>query len=117
LRTDRANARIAAVMLLRPASFASRLRPIALAALTVLVLGAAGHLWHHVVDADCDDPRGGMSHPCTSCVSLHASALAEDTPCGCAPTFLPRHPVLVAESPVPAAAALCHGPARGPPLA
>jgi hypothetical protein len=52
-----------------------RLATIAWVSLLVLTLGAAGHLWHHLTDSDCESPlRGG--HACSVCAALHGGVLA-----------------------------------------
>ncbi len=95
--------------------------PRALAALLLvatLVLGAAGHLWHHLEDPHCGESRGGGSeHYCGVCTNLHGGTLAA----GDAPEPEPVH-VTWSEFVVPASRALPAAPAfagspRAPPAA
>lgn len=61
-----------------------RLATIAWVSLLVLTLGAAGHLWHHLTDADCESPlRGG--HACSACAAFHGGVLAGHSDVAAAP--------------------------------
>ena len=93
-----------------------RLRAIARCSLLILAVGAAGHLWHHLTDSDCESPlRGG--HPCVTCAAFHGGVLAGSGEVTIAPppsvpprfSFLATDPLSAYETSV--------GPTRGPPTA
>jgi len=44
--------------------------------LAVLLLGSAGHWWHHVQDPACADGADRAGHACSVCSGMHASSLA-----------------------------------------
>ena len=86
-------------------------------ALVVLALGGAGHLWHHLVDPECESTVQGSEHACAACSALHGGILAGPSEPALAPppiasAHLPLHPTetgLAHVAPV--------GPPRGPPAA
>jgi len=93
-----------------------RLGTIAWVSLLVLTLGAAGHLWHHLTDRDCESPlRSG--HACASCAAFHGGLLAghDEVAVVCPPRLPSRFKLPATDcesaytSPV--------GPTRGPPTA
>jgi len=93
-----------------------RLATIAWVLLLVLTLGAAGHLWHHLTDSDCESAQRG-GHACSACAAFHGGVLAGHSDVAEAPPpSTPSHLDLSAtgsesayRSPV--------GPTRGPPTA
>jgi hypothetical protein len=50
----------------------------ALVMLVTLLLGAAGHAWHHYVDHDCERHTGASQAPCGVCAGMHAAQLQGD---------------------------------------
>jgi len=97
-------------------SLADRIGAIAWTSLLVLSLGAAGHLWHHLTDSDCES-SGRAGHACAACAAFHGGALAGSEDAAVAPPpgapsrfHLPATDwACVYASPV--------GPTRGPPTA
>jgi hypothetical protein len=47
-------------------------------ALTMLAVGGAAHLRHHLDDPTCDSGPGPESHACASCSGLHGGAMAAE---------------------------------------
>ena len=97
-----------------PRSIAHRIGAIAWASLLILGLGAAGHLWHHLTDADCEG-SGPTGHACSACAAFHGGALAGHTEAAVAtPPSAPSRLHLPATDCVSAYATPV-GPTRGPP--
>jgi len=46
--------------------------------LATLLLGAAGHAWHHYVDHDCESRTTSSASPCGVCAGMHAAQLQTD---------------------------------------
>jgi hypothetical protein len=95
---------------------AARIGTIAWASLLVLTLGAAGHLWHHLTDPDCESPQRG-GHACAACAAFHGGALAGHAePAVAPPPSAPSRSFLPATD-CESAFASPVGPTRGPPTA
>ncbi|MFN8589411.1 MAG: hypothetical protein U0704_16590 [Candidatus Eisenbacteria bacterium] len=96
--------------------------PRALAALMLvatLVLGAAGHLWHHIEDPHCGEAgetRGG-EHFCGVCTNLHGGTLAAGDAPEPEPVLATWTEFVVPESLAPEAAPAFAGSPRAPPAA
>jgi hypothetical protein len=98
----------------RPRSIADRIAAIAWTSLLVLGLGAAGHLWHHLTDADCESPaRGG--HACSACAGFHGGALTGHSEAAAAPAPSTPSRFLLPATDCAIAYASPVGPTRGPP--
>lgn len=63
--------------------------------LATLVLGAAFHFAHHVLDPHCESTAGAESHPCLTCTALHGAYDAPVVWNGAGPTTSPRPAELV----------------------
>jgi len=89
----------------------------ALALLSALSLGSAAHIWHHLIDPDCDPAGTHRAQPCATCVSLHSLAIASEPE-----QYAPPDPILIPET-SPAEAdhhvvpVLSEGTPRAPPAA
>ena len=98
----------------RPRPLADRIAAIAWTSLLVLGLGAAGHLWHHLTDTDCESPlRGG--HACSACAAFHGGALAghSEAPAVSPPSTPSRFLLPATDGAIAYASPV--GPTRGPP--
>ena len=93
-----------------------RLATIAWVSLLVLTLGAAGHLWHHLTDPDCENPlRGG--HACSACAAFHGGVLAGHGDVAAAPPPTTPSRLNLSSTDSECAYASPVGPTRGPPTA
>lgn len=94
--------------------------PRALAALLLvatLVLGAAGHLWHHLEDPHCGEAAGGGEHYCGVCTNLHGGTLAAGDAPAPAPVLIAWTGWFAPATQAPEAALAFAGAPRAPPAA
>jgi hypothetical protein len=100
----------------RSRSIADRIAAIAWTSLLVLGLGAAGHLWHHLTDADCESPQRG-GHACAACAGFHGGVLAGHSEPAVAPPPSPSSrclfPAIDCESAFASPVGLIRGPPQG----
>jgi hypothetical protein len=86
-------------------------------ALTMLAVGGAAHVRHHLEDPACDSGPAPESHACASCSNLHGGAMAAETPAVVpSPIVWSPGPVAAVVTP-PIRAAVADPAPRAPPLA
>jgi hypothetical protein len=102
--------------------FAMRRLPRAFGAIllvTTLVLGAAGHLLHHLEDPHCGESAGAgrSEHYCGACTNLHGATLAAGDAPAPAPALVAWAGFAAPVAHTPCAAAVEGSAPRAPPAA
>lgn len=108
--------------LMRLPLFAMRRLPRAFGAIMLvatLVLGAVGHVLHHLEDPHCGEPAGAgrSEHYCGACTNLHGGTLAAGDAPAPAPVSVTWSGFAAPDSQTPSAAAITGGAPRAPPAA
>jgi hypothetical protein len=93
------------------------MRRTGVALLLMLALSVAGHFWHHLTDAACENPDQGLPHACAQCSALHGGVLAEDLQRAASPHLSVLACVLHQEDADRVAELHTEGSPRAPPLA
>ena len=87
--------------------------------IATLVLGAVGHLLHHLEDPHCGESAGAgrSEHYCSACSNLHGGTLAAGDAPAPAPALVAWSGFASPDTRTPSAAAITGGVPRAPPAA
>ncbi|HET9327854.1 MAG TPA: hypothetical protein VFQ05_13895 [Candidatus Eisenbacteria bacterium] len=85
------------MMPLRTRLRSDRLRAFGIVVIAVLALASAGHIWHHLTDEACENPRDAFPHPCAQCAGLHGGVVAEAIQAAPAPRLVDHAAVFLGQ--------------------
>ena len=85
--------------------------------MSVMLVGAACHFEHHLLDPDCGSSTSHSSQPCATCAGLHGAATAAHANVTAEPVVLPLAVVALPERAYDPAGHACSGSPLAPPSA